>query len=406
MENKMNSWKKTFYIISAGQAFSVLGSSVVQFAIIWWLTVKTNSAIVLSVASIAGFLPHAILGPFIGAVVDRHSRKFIMIVADLCIAAVTFVLIIIFFVGEPPVGIIYAALALRSLGSSFHTPAMQASIPMIVPEEKLTWAAGITQMIQSVSLILGPALAGLMLGMFEVQYVMLIDVLGAVIATITLLAIKIKDPVKSDEDMNNKGILREIGYGIKSLMSYKGLFVLTIISSIYMVIYIPVGSLFPLMVRGHFQGGAFHASTVEAAFAAGMLIGSPVLGAIGAKLNRITIISLSILIMGAALIVSGLLPVGAFIAFVILTALMGFSSPLFAGSYFALLQSKIDPSILGRVMGVINSMMLIASPVGLVVAGPGAEIIGIARWFLLSGILILILGMACILNISIKSIEN
>lgn len=407
MDNKVNkNWKKIFYIISAGQAFSLLGSSMVQFAIIWWLTVKTNSAVVLSAASISGFLPHAILGPFIGALVDRHSRKAVMIAADLTIASATLVLIMFFFIGEPSVWVIYLILTVRSIGSAFHMPAMQASIPMIVPEERLTSASGVTQLIQSASYALGPALAALMIGAFSIEYVMMIDVLGAVIATITLLVVSIPNPEKSIKDAENTGMLKEVLHGIKTLREYKGLFNLTVISSIYMIIYIPVGSLFPLMVRGHFQGGAFEASAVEVAFAVGMFLGSIVLGVIGDKLKKDFIISISILLMGIALVISALLPGSGFIAFVILSAIMGLSAPLFSGAYMALLQSKVDPSVLGRVMGVVNSMMLIATPLGLLIAGPGSEKLGIARWFLISGVMIVILSGICKLNPSIKTIEN
>ncbi|MDF2614852.1 MAG: Antiporter protein [Clostridia bacterium] len=406
MENTFKHWKKQFYMITAGQAFSLLGSSMVQFAIIWWLTIKTNSAVVLSIASIAGFLPHGILGPFIGTLVDRHNRKIIMIMADLGIAAVTLLLMAAFWTGEPALWIIYLALAARSLGGAFHMTAMQASIPMIIPEEKLTSASGITQLIQSASYTLGPALAALMLSVLTIEYVMIVDILGAVIASITLIAVSIPNPKKSSADTENSGMLKEIAYGIKELASYKGLFKLTILSSFYMLIYVPVSSLFPLMVRGHLKGEAFHASVVEAMFAVGMILGSLVLSTIGDRLKKITTISLSILIMGTALIISGLLPAYGFIAFVILTAMMGISAPLFSGPYFALLQSKIDPSVLGRVMSVVNSMMLIATPAGLLVAGPGAEIIGVPKWFLLSGVLIVILSMICISNTSIKSAED
>lgn len=406
MDSTINkSWKKVFYIISAGQAFSLLGSSMVQFAIIWWLTVKTNSALVLSAASIAGFLPQAIFGPFIGALVDRYSRKTIMIMADITIAAATLVLIAFFYMGEPSIWIIYLVLAVRSLGSAFHIPAMQASIPLLVPEESLTSAAGVTQLIQSASYALGPALAAFMLGLLSIEHVMMIDVAGAAIATITLFIVAIPNPERSTENAENTGMLKEISHGIKALTGYKGLFYLTVISSLYTIIYIPVGSLFPLMVRRHFQGGAFHASAVEVAFAAGMIGGSIVLGVVGDKLKKTTAISISICMMGIALIFSGVLPGSGFIAFAGLSAVMGLSAPMFSGAYMALIQSKIDPGVLGRVMGVINSMMLVATPLGLLIAGPGAELLGVSKWFLLSGVLIGVLGLLSFSIHSIKSIE-
>lgn len=404
--NKNNNWKKTFYTISLGQAFSILGSSMVQFAIVWWLTIKTNSAIVLTISSMVGFLPQAILGPFIGTIIDRYKRKSIMIYADLVVALSTLVLMILFMTDKESLTVIYIVLGLRALGSAFHVPAMQSSMPMIVPEDKLTLAASVSQFIQAVSNIFGPAIAAFMLGMYSIEYVMLIDIIGALIAVLTLVFAKIPNPQKSEEDSKNEGILKEVLYGIKELKKYKGLFVLTIILSINAVIYIPVGSLFPLMVKSHFNGGAYEAGFVEITFAIGLLLGSVLVGVIGEKYKKSNIISFSILILGIALTISGIIPSDKILIFAITSAMMGLTGPLFSAAYYVLLQGKIEPSVLGRVMGIVGSVMTFATPVGLLIAGPTAEIIGVPMWFSISGIATIILGIVCGFNNDVKNIEK
>lgn len=136
-------WKKQFAIIFTGQAFSILGSQAVQFAIIWWLTVQTESAVTLTTAALIGFIPSIVLGPYAGVWVDRLNRKTIMILADGLVAVSSGILGIAFLITQsPPLWFVYLILFLRGLGSTFHSPAMQAAIPMLVPPDMLTKAGG------------------------------------------------------------------------------------------------------------------------------------------------------------------------------------------------------------------------------------------------------------------------
>lgn len=155
----MNKWKKQFITIYAGQAFSLLGSSAVQFAVIWWLTIQTESAVTLTLASIVAFIPGMIIGPFAGVWIDRYNRRTVMIAADGLVALSSVVLGIAFLLSEkPPLSFIYLILLLRGLGNTFHGPAMQAAIPMLVPAPMLTKAGGWGNMVTSVSNMLGPVL--------------------------------------------------------------------------------------------------------------------------------------------------------------------------------------------------------------------------------------------------------
>ncbi|MBE6091524.1 MAG: MFS transporter [Clostridium beijerinckii] len=402
--NEINNWKKVLYIISAGQFFSIIGSSMVQFAIVWWLTMETNSAIVLTIASMVGFLPQAILGPFVGAIVDRNKRKLIMIYADIAIAMATLILIIAFFIGRESLSIIYIVLIIRSIGSAFHMPAMQASIPMIVPQENLSVAASVIQFIQSASNIFGPALAAFMLSFVSIEYVMLVDIIGAIIACISIAFVNIPNPIKI-EKAKNESFITEVKYGFKELKKHKALFILTIILSMVAVIYIPIGSLFPLIVSSHFNGGAVEAGFAEIAFAVGMLIGSTLIGIIGERYKKVKIIGYSVLLSGIALTISGLLPSNIFIGFLVMSALIGLSGPLYSASFYVLIQSSIEPSILGRVIGIVNSIMLFATPIGLLIAGPMCEIIGVDKWFLLSGVLTSLISVVSIFNSSINTFK-
>ena len=124
-------WKRPFFLIWTGQAISLLGSSLVQFALIWWLTKQTGSAAVLATATLVAILPTVFLGPFAGALVDRWSRRVVMIVSDACVALATLILVVLFWLGIAQPWHIYVILFFRSLTGVFQGPAMLASTSLM-----------------------------------------------------------------------------------------------------------------------------------------------------------------------------------------------------------------------------------------------------------------------------------
>lgn len=406
MTNADNKWKRTFFTIWSGQAFSLVGSAMVQFAIIWWLTSKTGSATVLSVSSLIAFLPQSILGPFVGPLIDRWSRKSIMIIADLSIAAASLLLAGAFLYGQPQVWQVYAILAFRSIGTAFHMPAMLAATPMIVPEEELTRAAGYSQAVQSASNILAPALGAAAVGLLPMSAVMLIDVAGAVIACVALLMVSIPQPPPVAGDARGEGFLKETRFGLQVLARTRGLGLLILATALFTIVWMPVSSLFPLLVTGHFGGGVWHLSAVEMLFGGGMLVGSLALGVWGGTKRRVETITVSWAVMGLILIASGTLPKGGFAWFAGLSAALGMAAPMFGGPFTALLQARVEPGVQGRVFSVIGSIMTIGTPLGLLIAGPAADRLGVPVWFLLSGVAVSALAVAVYLAPPIRQLEG
>ena len=127
-------WKSAFFPFWLSQMLSILGSMLVQFTLIWWLTERTGSAAVLATATLFGMLPELLIQPFAGAIVDRINRKTVIIVADSVIAAATVGLAAMFMFDRVDIPLIYAIMALRGVGSAFHFPAEQASVAMMVPK--------------------------------------------------------------------------------------------------------------------------------------------------------------------------------------------------------------------------------------------------------------------------------
>jgi MFS transporter, DHA3 family, macrolide efflux protein len=398
-------WKRDFFTIWTGQAISLFTSAILQMAIIFYLTEKTGSAMVLSIASLVGFLPYAVFGPMIGVLVDRYDRKKIMIGADLIIAAAGAALAIIALYMELPVWMVMIVLFIRSIGTAFHSPALSAVTPLLVPEEQLTRCAGYSQSLQSVSYILSPAAAAFLYSVWELNAIIVIDVLGAVIACITVVLVRIPK-LSLEEQSLEQNFMKEMKEGLVALKENKGLFALLLIGTLYMFVYMPINALYPLISMEYFAGTPMHISITEIAYASGMLAGGLILGLLGNFKKPIVLITASIFMMGASLTISGLLPTSGFVIFVVCCAIMGLSVQFYSGVQTALFQEKIKPEYLGRVFSLTGSMMSLAMPVGLILSGIFADRIGVNNWFLISGILIVGIAIVCPLIPVVRSLDD
>lgn len=386
-------WKRQFAVIYAGQAFSLLGSAVVQFAVIWWLTVQTESAVTLTVSSIITFLPNMFIGPFAGVWIDRYNRRTVMIVADGLVALSSVILGAAFLIIEtPPIWFLYIILLLRGLGNTFHGPAMQAAIPMLVPTEMLTKAGGWGNLITSISSMLGPVLGAALMGLLPIAGIMLVDILGAVFAIICLLFVSIPDVPQANEKLH---VLSDMKLGFRAMRANKPLMAVFIPIMLMSILYMPLGSLFPLLVRTHFMGEAWHNSIVEFVFAGGLLISSIMIGVWGGMKRRFLMASLAIGVLGAASLLGGALPPNGFWIFVVCCFFMGSSGTLINVPIMAYTQETIAPEMMGKVFSLLMTAMTLAMPVGLLVAGPVSELVGVNTWFFWSGVALVATGILC-----------
>jgi DHA3 family macrolide efflux protein-like MFS transporter len=398
-------WKRNFFTILTGQAFSQLSSSILQFAIVWHLTDHTGSAMVLSIAMMMGFLPQGILGLFIGVFIDRYSRKSIMVIADLFISAASFVLVITGWVGLLSTELILVVLLLRSIGTAFHTPCLQAVIPQIVPSDQLTKCSGSSQAVESISQILSPVIAAVLYNSWSLPGIVFLDVIGALIAVFTLGITAIPELQQEEKDGRIQ-VLREAGEGFQILRTNKGMLGLVLIGSLYTLALMPTSALFPLMSMSYFNGTSTSASIVEVIFSVGLLLGALILAKWGGTKNRIYTIIGSFLLMSFSLFISGFLPPGGFLAFVVCAWLMGVSGPFYWGTYTPLLQSNFEAKYLGRVLSLSGSIRLLSGPIGLAVSGIFAEKYGVDKWFLIAGALVLLASFLCIMLPSIRNCDS
>ena len=399
----MNNWKKQFGMFCGSQAFTIIGASIVQFSVTWWITLHTQSATMLAFAFIAAFVPNMILGPFAGVWIDRMNRRNVMIIADMVLALSSVALGAAFLLAEaPPLWFIFGMLMLRGLANTFHGPAMLAATPQLVPAEMLTKAGGWGQMIRSAATMVGPVAGAALMGVFPVASIMLVDIVSGIFAIVCLLFIKI--PNVAPQNQEKVRVVADMKVGFAALRENKPLLSLFPVLIAMSLITMPLWSFFPLLVRVHFAGTAWHNSAAEVLFSAGLIASSVVLGVVGGMKRRFLMIALALALMAIAVAASGLLPMSLFWIFMICCFAMGAAGSFIQVPIMAYAQETLATENMGRVLSLFVTAQSWVVPVGMLIGGPLVERIGVAPWFVVSGAALLVVAVFC--YVAMRKHEN
>ncbi|MCP4426271.1 MAG: MFS transporter, partial [Chloroflexi bacterium] len=392
--------------IWTGQAFSLLGSSLARFALVWYLTKTTGSATVLASAALASLLPMLLLQPIAGALVDRWNRRIILIAADGLIALATAVLVISFTLGAVQLGHIYALMFFRALGEAFHSPAMMASTTLMVSEKSYSRIAGLNQTVQSAIGIASPLLGALLIETLPLSNILIIDVGTALLAIAPLFFISIPQP-KSDEESSSKksSILGDLREGVRFARRWRGFMALIGIIMIVNLTFAPAARLIPLLVTERFKGGALELAWLQAAISMGSLSGGLALSVWGNFRRRIVPSMLALALLGLSMAVIGLTPATIFPLAIGGVFCMGFTIAFGAGLRVAIIQTIVPPEMQGRIFTLLWSCGGAMAPLGLMIAGPVADILGAQFWFVACGIVTAVLGVSAFFIPAIMQIE-
>ncbi len=386
-------WKPRFFTIWGGQAISLFGTRLVQFALIWWLTLETGSATVLAIATLIGLLPQVLLGPFAGALVDRWKRRQVILAADTAIALATLLLAYLFAIDAVGIGTIYGLLLVRGIGESFHWPAMSAATSLMVPKEQLTRVQGLNSMLQGGLNIVSAPLGAILLSLIPIQGILMIDVVTAAFAVLPLALIRIPEvSQRYDPSTPEKAptLWQDFRSGLRYVRSWPGLLLLMALAMMVNFLLTPAGSLMPILVTEHFNGGALQLGWIESAFGFGMIAGGLALGAWGGFKKRMLTSMLGLLGLGIGFTLIGLVPSNLFWLGVVSAFFAASMIPIVNGPVHAILQSAVEPEMQGRVFTLVGSLGSAMAPLGLIVAGPVADAIGVQSWYVIGGV-------ACIL---------
>jgi len=398
-QSEPTKWKKRFFTIWIGQAFSMLGSHLVGFAFVWYLTEKTGSATILTLGSLMQILPSVIIAPFAGAFVDRWNRKIVMAVFDGITAVITLLVGVMFLLDNAQIWHIFLAMFIRSACGQFQWAAMTASTSLMVPKEHLPRIAGANQSLQGIMNIIAPALGAFLIEMMSMQGILFIDVSTAFFAIGSLLLFTIPQPVRngtvdSPKSTGKTSVFQDLKEGWKYVTGWKGLMGIIFLAMLANLLINPAFSLLPLVVTEHFGKGAYELGFINSVFGVGVIVGGLVLGAWGGFKNQIITSLFALTISGGAVLAIGLAPSNMYLLALAAMAIFGFLNPMVNGPILSVMQTRVEPEIQGRVFSFLHAGATLAIPIGLAIAGPVADATNNQLWFIIGGIGMLIVGAA------------
>ncbi|BDW47646.1 MFS transporter [Lactococcus garvieae] len=358
---------------------------IVQYAIIWYLTLETGEESVLAIATLVGMLPMAILSPFVGPFIDRMNKKFLLIFYDAIVAVIALGLFIYGINNDAyPLWMVFVTIGIRAVAQTAQMPTVQSIMPTMVPEAEITRVNGQFGIIQSLIFIVSPGIGAFMVAALPIHWVILLDVIGFILGAGMLLLVKIPEVASQGEKIS---VVKDALEGFNILRENKPMWKMTLIGALFMLLFMPAMSLYPLVTTKYFGGTIVHAGWVEVLFAAAMLIGSFAVGIFGKTKDRMPWIIAAYLIVGLSIGGSGFLPgnMNGFWIFLVLNVFAGIVGQIYTTMNMAITQQSFEAQYLGRVMGIVSALMSIAGPVGLIFAAPVAESIGVQNMLVIAG---------------------
>ncbi len=372
-------WKNNIVLFLLSQTISLFGSSLVQYAITWYITLNTKSGIMMTISIICGFLPTFFLSPFAGVWADRYNRKILIVLSDSFIAIVTLFMAVLFFIGYDSIVLLFVISVLRALGTGVQTPAIGAFLPQIVPQEQLTKINGLNGSIQALVMLVSPMVSGFLLSMSSIGNIFLIDVITAAIAVSVMLCF-LKVPAHAKALAKEKiNYFNDLKDGIKYISGHAFVKKFFIFCAFFFFLISPCAFLTPLQVARSFGEDVWRLTALEVAFSIGMIIGGLTIASWGGFKNRALTMAVTGFIVGICTFGLGVVP--SFWVYLFIMAVIGISIPFFNTPSTVLLQEKVEPDYLGRVFGVLSMISSSMMPFSMLIFGPVSDAVQI-EWLL------------------------
>ena len=375
-------WQRRFWCIFSGQAVSLVGSSMTQFVLLWWITDATGSLAALSAAGMAALLPQAVLGPLGGTLADRYSRRLLMISADTLSALCMLVLITLFVTERIELWHAYTMMALRSAMQAFQAPAASASVAMLVPRSFVVRAAGLNQSLQGLAVVAAAPLGALTLGAMPMAWALSIDVFATLLGIVPLLCFLIPQP--SERHVHREGLWGEFRESLHLVWRTPGLRQLYLLLGLLVFAVMPTIVLLPMVVDVHHGGGTIQVARIEGLAGGVMLLGCMLMAA-SIDPRRLAHWAM----VGAAtscawISLTAMRPASLFGAALAWWAMSFIRFALGNAPMTAFLQATVPPQFQGRLLALMMSIAALAAAVGVALAPPLREWIGVRGVFALA----------------------
>lgn len=396
MNEKQIKWKSQTMLFLISQCITLFGSTLVQMAIVWYVTIQTSSGVWVAAFTICSYLPQFLISFIAGVWEDRHSRKKLIIGADSIIALVTlFMVLAIPYITDEPVmlGGVLIMSVIRSFGAGIQTPAVNAVIPQLVPEEQLMRFNGINATMQSVVQFAAPAAAGALLTVSTLSSTLMIDIVTAIVGVGLLSAVMIP---RQEVHGEKASVFSDMKIGIHYAFSDKLLGKVLAVYGIFIFLCVPAGFLAQLLVSRVYGDTYWYLTAVELAGFVGMIMGGMLMSTWGGFRSRVTTMFVGLVAFGALAIGMGLSR--HFFLYLVLMVIYGVALTMVQTAATTLIQEKADVSMQGRVFGLLGSMYSGFLPIGMAVFGPMADVIPLTWIMIGSGVALIVLSVFVRIN--------
>lgn len=391
MDEKQTNWKSQAMLFLISQCITLFGSTLVQMAIVWYVTIQTSSGVWVAAFTVCSYLPQFLISFVAGVWADRHSRKKLIIGADSLIALVTFLMVLaIPHITDKTVvlGGLLVMSVIRSFGAGIQTPAVNAVIPQLVPEDQIMRFNGINATMQSVVQFAAPAAAGVLLTINTLSSTLIIDTATAIVGIGLLSAVIIpKQAIQS----KGTSVFIDMKIGIKYTLSDKLIGKVLTVYGLFIFLCVPAGFLSQLFVSRVYGETYWYLTAVELAGFIGMVAGGILMSIWGGFKSRVTTMSVGLIAFGSLAIGMGLSK--QFALYLTLMIIYGVAITMVQTATTTLIQEKAEISMQGRVFGLLGAMYSGFLPVGMAIFGPMADEISL-QWIMIgSGIALIALSI-------------
>ncbi len=364
---------RTFTVIWLSQVLSLLGTAMSGFALTFWAYGETGQATPLAMVGFFFVTPMTLLGPFIGAIVDRANRKLMMMLSDLAAAFTSLVILVLYLSGNLEIWHLYVMALIGGVMNGFQWPAYSAAISTMLDKSQYVRANAMLETAGSASGIIAPILAGALIGPLGVKGLLIVDLCTASVAITILLLSRIPQPVRTAVGAAVRGkFLKESLMGFGYIFRRPSLLGLQLVFLFGNLFHNLGYSVFAAMILARTGNDAHIFGTVNSAGALGALLGGIAMSAWGGFRRRVHGVLLGW--AGAALFGMIVLGVGQSVPFWVVGLFLGSAfSPLINGSNQAIWQAKVEPDIQGRVFGTRRLIAWLVTPLAALAAGPLAD---------------------------------
>jgi MFS family permease len=385
---------KNFLLLWMGNSVSVLGNRFYNIAIMWYIIETTGSSIALGLSVLCFTIPSVLVMPFVGVLADRNIKKYLLVISDMINGCIMLAIALFMFFGELPIYLLYLLMIASSLVSAFFSPAIGATIALIVGKENLAKANSFMQVTNQLSNIIGPALAGILIAVTNMWLLFLINGISFIISAFSEMFLAIP---KVDIDHIKRKFYLQFKEGFTYVLRYKKLLHLIIVGGIIINFFLaPLNVFITVLCNQILKVGASGMGIVNAAISVGALSGSLII-LLNIMKDRVKMVIFGLSIEGIALLISGVFP-ESYIALLIFAYILGIGVSMASVGIGTLYQTMVPENKMGRVGSLLSTLSTFIVPFGTMFGSFIINYLSISWILNVSGILVTLAGLSLIIT--------